>query len=93
MIKAFIDYRRDLAAERDNARHENLEMRDSARVQSVADEFLSKRSGYYTQSSNLGKIKFRQRLLMVMTEREFYGNDSLKVTDEMVVLILAIGGA
>ena len=86
VIKAFIDYRRDLVSERDNATHEDLGMKDIARVQAFADEVLSARSTYYTHLSDSGKTKFRKRLRMVMAQKEFYGKDGLKVTDEMVVL-------
>ena len=64
-------------------------MRDIARVQTFADEVLSKRSTYYAQLSDIGKVKFRKRLRMVMAEKEFYGKDGLKVTDAMVVLAVS----
>ena len=86
VIIEFIDYRRDLVSERDNSTHEDLGMKDIARVQAFADEVLSARSTYYTHLSDSGKTKFRKRLRMVMAQKEFYGKDGLKVTDEMVVL-------
>ncbi len=35
VIKEFIDYRRDLVSERDNSTHEDLGMKDIARVQGL----------------------------------------------------------
>ena len=89
ILKAYLDYKRDVLAERNNVVRENINLRDLNRLENEADTILKKHSTYYRQLSPQGKAKFRKRLRMVIATKEFYGKEGLEVTHEMVVLAAA----
>lgn len=86
LVKAFIDFRRDLAAEKGNAKFQDVPLRRIERILAGADEILRFRSPYYNRLSDFGKKRFLKRLRIIIAEKEFYGKDGLEITDDMIVL-------
>ena len=81
LVKAFIDFRRDLAAEKGNAKFQDVPLRRIERILAGADEILRFRSPYYNRLSDFGKKRFLKRLRIIIAEKEFYGKDGLEITD------------
>jgi MtfA peptidase len=72
-----------------NDERRELKLEEIRNLLKNADPILKDRLSYYRSLSDDGKLKFKKRLQYVIANKQFYGKEGLKLTDEMQIITAA----